>query len=64
MSTGIRPSSDKPVEEYYFQPWWVREFGAISEIATHADLSKLSDKDMGILRKTRDTLIELLGDPR
>lgn len=60
MSAGIRPSSDKPAEEYYFQPWWVKEAIRVADVVSKADLTLLSEKDVVSLKKVAETLKDVL----
>ena len=60
MSAGIRPSSDAPVDNYYYQPWWVREAIRTTEILRKVDLTFLSAKDVDSLHDLRAALEENL----
>ena len=60
MSAGIRPSSDAPVDNYYYQPWWVREAIRTTEILQKLDLTFLSKRDVESLNELRKALEENL----
>jgi hypothetical protein len=58
MSSGIRPSSDKPAVDYYFQPWWVREVFRFAEIIQTTDLTVLNERDVKSLAKAAKVFVE------
>jgi len=62
MSSGVRPSSDKPAEDYYFQPWWAKEFIRIVEIMEKADLARLSEKDTKAMTKAAASLAKMFPE--
>ena len=59
--TGIRPSADKPVDNYYYQPWWVAEAIRTTYILRKVDLTVLSKKDIDSLHELRKALEETLA---
>ena len=60
MSAGIRPSSDKPVDNYYYQPWWVAEAARTTQVLRKIDLAFLSEKDKKTLHELRKALEETI----
>ena len=59
--SGIRPSSDKPVDNYYYQPWWVAEAIRTTQILRKVDLTALNAKDVNSLHELKRALEETLA---
>ena len=57
---SIRPSSDKPLAEYYIQPWWVRDLIRLGSIGSNSDLAVLSPKDIKAMVSVVESLKEVL----